>query len=143
MKSINLWAGKKAYKKIKDSGLTPDDVKVVAGAAGGPKWLVLANLDRALFGHWFKDRKKPLFTIGALVAGAIWAQKSWSVWWNWDPKETSSLVVFLIAAAYLHARHVAGWRGRRSAILAALIFVAAVFTLFANLIFGGLHSYSG
>lgn len=83
----------------------------------------------------------PLFTIGALVAGAIWAQKAWSVWWSWDPKETASLVVFLVAAAYLHARHVAGWRGRRSAILAALIFVASVLTLFANLIFGGLHSY--
>jgi cytochrome c-type biogenesis protein CcsB len=83
----------------------------------------------------------PLFTIGALVAGAIWAQKAWSVWWSWDPKETASLVVFLIAVAYLHARHVAGWRGRRAAILAALIFVASVLTLFANLIFGGLHSY--
>jgi cytochrome c-type biogenesis protein CcsB len=83
----------------------------------------------------------PLFTIGALVAGAIWAQKAWSVWWSWDPKETASLVVFLIAVAYLHARHVAGWRGKRAAILAALIFVASVFTLFANLVFGGLHSY--
>jgi cytochrome c-type biogenesis protein CcsB len=83
----------------------------------------------------------PLFTIGALVAGAIWAQKAWSVWWSWDPKETASLVVFLIGAAYLHARHVAGWRGRRTAILAALIFVASVLTLFANMIFGGLHSY--
>jgi cytochrome c-type biogenesis protein CcsB len=83
----------------------------------------------------------PLFTIGALVAGAIWAQKAWSVWWNWDPKETASLVVFLIATAYLHARRARGWRGTRTAALAILIFVAAVFTLFANLIFGGLHSY--
>lgn len=83
----------------------------------------------------------PLFTIGALVAGAIWAQKAWSIWWSWDPKETASLVVFLIATAYLHARHARGWRGTRAAALAVLIFVAAVFTLFANLIFGGLHSY--
>jgi cytochrome c-type biogenesis protein CcsB len=83
----------------------------------------------------------PLFTIGALVAGAIWAQKAWSTWWSWDPKETASLVVFLIATAYLHARHARGWRGTRAAALAVLIFVAAVFTLFANLIFGGLHSY--
>ncbi len=83
----------------------------------------------------------PLFTIGGLVAGAIWAQKAWSVWWSWDPKETASLVVFLVATAYLHARHVAGWRGRRAAILAALVFVSSVLTLFANLIFGGLHAY--
>lgn len=83
----------------------------------------------------------PLFTIGALVAGAIWAQKAWSVWWSWDPKETASLVVFLIATAYLHARRLRGWRGRRSAVLAILIFLLAVATLFSNMIFGGLHSY--
>ena len=67
MKNINLWAGKNAYAKIKDSGLTPDDVKVVAGAAGGPKWLILANLDRALFGHWFAGRQAPLFLIGSSI----------------------------------------------------------------------------
>lgn len=83
----------------------------------------------------------PLFTIGGLVAGAIWAQKAWSAWWSWDPKETASLVVFLVAAAYLHARRLAGWQGAKSAILAILIFVSAVLTLFANLIFGGLHAY--
>lgn len=83
----------------------------------------------------------PLFTIGALVAGAIWAQKAWSVWWSWDPKKAASLVVFLIATAYLHARHVRGWRGRKAAVPAVLIFVSAVLTLCANLIFGGLHSY--
>jgi cytochrome c-type biogenesis protein CcsB len=83
----------------------------------------------------------PLFTIGALVAGAIWAQKAWSVWWSWDPKETASLVVFLVATAYLHARRLRGWRGRRSAILAILIFLLAVATLFSNMIFGGLHAY--
>ncbi len=83
----------------------------------------------------------PLFTIGGLVAGAIWAQKAWSVWWSWDPKETASLVVFLIATAYLHARHVRGWRGTRAAILGILIFITSLMTLFANLIFGGLHAY--
>ena len=65
--SITLRAGKNAYAKIKDVGLTPDDVKVVAGAAGGPKWLILANLDRALFGHWFTGRNAPLFLVGASI----------------------------------------------------------------------------
>jgi len=67
LKNITLWAGKNAYAKIKDSGLRPDDVKVVAGAAGGPKWLILERLDRALFGQWFADRKKPLFLIGSSI----------------------------------------------------------------------------
>lgn len=68
--SLVFWAGKKAYEKIKASGLKPDDVKVVAGAAGGPKWLVLGHLDRALFGNWFKGRKEPLFLIGS--SSAAW-----------------------------------------------------------------------
>ena len=76
LQNISLWAGKNAYAKIKDSGLTPDDVKVVAGAAGGPKWLILANLDRALFGQWFKGRKNPLFLIGASIGSWRFAAAS-------------------------------------------------------------------
>jgi len=76
MKNINLWAGKNAYAKIKDSGLTPNDVKVVAGAAGGPKWLILANLDRALFSQWFAGREKPLFLIGASIGAWRFAAAS-------------------------------------------------------------------
>lgn len=58
-------AGTNAYHKIKEAGLAPDDVKVIAGAAGGPKWLILKELDRVLFSSWFKDRKAPLFLIGS------------------------------------------------------------------------------
>ena len=65
--NLNLWAGKKAFAQIKDNGLTPDDIKVVAGAAGGPKWLILANLDRAVFSQWFAGRKAPLFLIGSSI----------------------------------------------------------------------------
>jgi len=83
----------------------------------------------------------PLFALGALVAGAVWAQKVWSVWWDWDPKETASLVVFLLATAYLHARQVQGWQGARAAVLAILVFAAAAFTLFVNLIYGGRHAF--
>ena len=30
----------------------------------------------------------PVFTAGALVFGAIWAERAWGSWWSWDPKET-------------------------------------------------------
>jgi len=83
----------------------------------------------------------PLFTIGGLLAGAIWAQKAWSVWWSWDPKEVASLIVFIIATLYLHARHTRGWKGTRTAIFQIVIFIAAVLTLFSNLVLGGLHAY--
>lgn len=83
----------------------------------------------------------PLFTIGALFAGAVWAQSAWGRPWSWDPKETCSLVVWLIYAVYLHARLLAGWRGRRAAVLCVAGFGATVFTVLGSQILGGLHSY--
>ncbi len=64
---VSFWAGKKAYEKIMASGIRPDDVDVAAGAAGGPKWLVLGGLDRLLFGSWFDSRKTPLFLVGSSI----------------------------------------------------------------------------
>jgi cytochrome c-type biogenesis protein CcsB len=83
----------------------------------------------------------PLFTVGALVAGGVWAQQAWAAWWNWEPKQTCSLIVFLLATAYIYARRGRGWRGARVSVLAMLIFAAAAFALFANVIFGGPHSF--
>jgi len=54
-------AGARALEKVRDGGLNSGDVKVVAGAAGGPKWLILGQLDRFLFGEWFQGRIDPLF----------------------------------------------------------------------------------
>jgi hypothetical protein len=64
---LNFLAGKKALQNIKAEGLTPDMVKVVAGAAGGPRGLVLSQLDRALFCHWFTGREAPLFLLGSSI----------------------------------------------------------------------------
>lgn len=83
----------------------------------------------------------PLFTIGALFAGAVWAQRAWGSPWSWDPKETSSLIVWLIYAIYLHARLVRGWRGRGAATLSIVGFAMTVFTILGSKILGGLHSY--
>ena len=68
MKSpISIIAGKTALAVIRDEGLKPDRVRVVMGAAGGPKWLILGGLDRVLFGSFFKKRKKPLFLLGSSI----------------------------------------------------------------------------
>lgn len=83
----------------------------------------------------------PMFTVGALFAGAIWAEQAWGIFWSWDPKEVCSLVVWLIYSAYLHARFVKGWSGTRAAVLSATGFICTVLTFFANLFLGGLHSY--
>lgn len=84
----------------------------------------------------------PFLTL-VLILGALWAEVAWGRYWGWDPKETASLVTWLIYGAYLHARVVRGWHGRRSAWLLMVGFAATLFTYFGNLFFGGLHSYSG
>lgn len=84
----------------------------------------------------------PFLTL-TIVLGAIWAAEAWSRYWSWDPKETASLVTWLIYGAYLHARVARGWRGKRAAWLLILGFAATLFTYFGNYFFGGLHSYSG
>ena len=86
----------------------------------------------------------PLFTIGGLLMGAIWANSAWGKYWGWDPKETWSLITWFVYALYLHSRFVAGWRGKRVAILAVVGFIAVIFTyLGVNLVLSGLHSYGG
>lgn len=76
-----------------------------------------------------------------IILGAVWADIAWGRYWSWDPKETASLVTWLIYGGYLHARVIRGWRGTRSAGLLILGFGATLFTYYGNLFFGGLHSY--
>ena len=82
----------------------------------------------------------PFLTL-TIVLGAVWADIAWGRYWSWDPKESASLVTWLVCGAYLHARSVRGWRGRRAALLLMVVFAATLFTYFGNLFFGGLHSY--
>jgi cytochrome c-type biogenesis protein CcsB len=85
----------------------------------------------------------PLFTLGGLVFGMVWAYKAWGRYWSWDPKETWSLITWFVFALYLHTRIVMGWKGRRSALIAILGFLAALFTYFGvNYLLSGLHSYA-
>jgi len=85
----------------------------------------------------------PLWTF-TIAAGAIWAQYAWGRFWGWDPKETWSLVTWIIYAVYLHARATVGWKGRRAAVV-AIIGVASFWFNFIgiNLLVSGLHSYAG
>jgi cytochrome c-type biogenesis protein CcsB len=78
-----------------------------------------------------------------IILGAVWADVAWGSYWSWAPKETASLITWLIYGGYLHARTMRGWRGRRSAWLLIIGFAATLVTYFGNLWFGGLHSYAG
>ncbi|MFO7980330.1 MAG: c-type cytochrome biogenesis protein CcsB [Candidatus Aminicenantes bacterium] len=84
----------------------------------------------------------PLFTLGGLIFGMIWAYKAWGRYWGWDPKEVWSLITWFVFALYLHTRLVMGWKGKRSAVIAVIGFLAAMFTYFGvNYLLAGLHSY--
>jgi cytochrome c-type biogenesis protein CcsB len=68
-----------------------------------------------------------LLTFGLLV-GSIWAKAAWGDFWVWDPKENWSLVTWLVYAAYLHLRHIKGWRGNKAAWLSIAGFAVVMFT---------------
>ncbi len=85
----------------------------------------------------------PLWTF-AVIAGAIWAEKAWGRYWGWDPKETWSFIVWVIYAAYLHARATHGWKGRAAAWIALAAFLCVMFNYFGvNTLLAGKHSYAG
>lgn len=68
-----------------------------------------------------------LLTAGLLV-GSVWAKSAWGDYWGWDPKESWSLVTWLVYGAYLHLRRVKGWRGERASWLAIAGFAVVLFT---------------
>ena len=84
----------------------------------------------------------PLLTLG-IVTGAVWANICWGRYWGWDPKETWSLITWIVYGIYLHVRQTRAWRGRWAAWAAIAGFIAVVFTyLGVNYLFAGLHSYA-
>ena len=66
---LTIKAGRDAWLQIQDNGLKADDIGLLLGASGGPKWFVLQGIDRYLFGEFFQQRSKPLDMLGT-SAGA-------------------------------------------------------------------------
>jgi len=81
-----------------------------------------------------------MLTLG-IITGSVWAHSAWGTYWSWDPKETWSLITWLIYAAVLHSRLVRGWRGKKIAILCMVGFFCVLFTYFGVNYLAGLHSY--
>jgi heme exporter protein C len=65
-----------------------------------------------------------LFGLIVLTTGPLWARKAWGVWWQWDARLTSSLLLFLMLVAYMLARRYGGPAGRK--LSAALALFAAI-----------------
>ena len=82
-----------------------------------------------------------LLTLG-IITGSVWAHSAWGSYWSWDPKETWSLITWLVYAAMLHSRMIRGWRGKRLAIFSLIGFSCVLFTYFGVNYLAGLHSYA-
>jgi cytochrome c-type biogenesis protein CcsB len=83
----------------------------------------------------------PFLTL-LIITGAIWAEYAWGTYWRWDPKETWSLITWVIYAIFLHGRRVLGWRGAKAMGLLIIGFVAVLITFVGiNMLKSGLHAY--
>jgi len=67
-----------------------------------------------------------LFCTLVLITGPIWAKPIWGTWWTWDARLTSTLILWLIYAAYLMLRSSAGAREQGARYAAILGIVGAV-----------------
>ena len=108
--------------------------------------------------HWLDSVPRPAqlevlsFRINAvgfvmwtftIIGGSVWAEDAWGRYWGWDPKEVWSFVIWVVYAAYLHARTTRGWSGRRAAWFVVVGFACVLFNFTGvNILFNGKHSYS-
>lgn len=67
---LEIYAGPKALNTIQKEGFSPTLFRYFLGASGGPKWFVLAGLDRVIFPEFFGNAKQKLEVIGS-SAGAF------------------------------------------------------------------------
>jgi cytochrome c-type biogenesis protein CcsB len=81
------------------------------------------------------------FTV-ATILGALWAADAWGAYWQWDPKETWALIVWLNYAAWLHMRLMKGLRGTLASYWALVgLLITGFAFLGVNMFLSGLHSY--
>jgi cytochrome c-type biogenesis protein CcsB len=72
----------------------------------------------------------PLLTSGVIM-GSLWAKTAWGSPWQWDPKQTWTLVAWLVYAFLLHQRLAIGWKGHKAAVFSsfALIILVILFAV--------------
>lgn len=76
--SLELFAGDLAYRRIMEEGLSAQQIKLIVGASGGPKWLVLSKLDQYLNDQFLTSAEQPIELIGSSIGSwrmTCYAQK--------------------------------------------------------------------
>lgn len=67
-----------------------------------------------------------VFCSLVLITGPLWAKPAWGTWWTWDPRLTTTLVLWLIYVAYIMLRGVLEDPSRRASISAVFGIVGFV-----------------
>ncbi|MDP1809576.1 MAG: cytochrome c biogenesis protein CcsA [Actinomycetota bacterium] len=83
-----------------------------------------------------------IFGSALMTMGIIWTRSTWGVWWTWDPRLTSYLVVMLLYGAYFVLRSSvegAAERARYSASIGILGYITVVFTMISTRILRTAH----
>lgn len=83
-----------------------------------------------------------IFLSFAMISGAIWSEIAFGNYWRWSPKETITLILWLIYAVLIHQRVLIGWRGKKAVYMFLLGFSVWLISFFViNLLSKGFHTY--
>ena len=83
-----------------------------------------------------------LFCIIAIITGAIWAKVAWGVYWNWDPRQTTTLILMLAYLGYVSFRMAITdkeHRARISSVLGILAFISIPLSYLSTIIWTTIH----
>jgi heme exporter protein C len=112
-------------------------VSVIAGIA----YLITRQRKWDVAGYAAVEVSLVFFFI-AIVAGSIWARRTWGTWWTWDPRLTSAAIVELVYAAYLMLRQGIedpDRRARFGAVYAIVAFISVPITFLSIRILRTIH----
>jgi heme exporter protein C len=118
-------------------GMLGFGVAVIAGIA----YLITSQRKWDVAGYAAVEVSLVFFFI-AIVAGSIWARRTWGTWWTWDPRLTSAAIVELVYAAYLMLRQGLedpDRRARFGAVYAIVAFISVPITFFSIRILRTIH----
>lgn len=76
--AIEIYAGSKALQTVQNQGLSPQDIELMVGASGGPKWLILSRLDQYLAEHFLPKATQKVDLVGSSIGSwrmACYAQQ--------------------------------------------------------------------
>jgi heme exporter protein C len=67
-----------------------------------------------------------VFATVVVMTGPVWAKPTWGAWWTWDPRLTTTLLIWLLYAGYLILRGYLGDSPRKGVVCAVVAVVAAL-----------------